>query len=130
MHCQLSRSSEPWKCTVSLNFHSSRSSTKKPVTIQFGDVITDRSEVEERIRRAQRAVLSPNIDHARFLGGSENECPQAELTFTSDSVQVEISDRNLTNLSFFDLPGTFFRFIAVLLLTPPQRFDCQCRNRK
>ncbi|KAF9650942.1 hypothetical protein BDM02DRAFT_1001795 [Thelephora ganbajun] len=106
MHCRLSQSSEPWKCAISLNFHSSRSVTSKnAVTIQFGGTITDRSQVEERVRRAQRAVLSPNTDHALFLDKPEEECPPAELTFTSDYVQIEISDRNLTNLSFFDLPG-------------------------
>jgi hypothetical protein len=80
-----------------LNFLPSQSAkSKKAITIQFG---------EERIRRAQRAVLSPNTDHALFLDKPEDECPPAELTFTSDFVQIEISDRNLTNLSFFDLPG-------------------------
>lgn len=31
--------------------------------------------------------------------------PPAELPFTLDYVGIEISDRNMTNLSFFDLPG-------------------------
>ena len=110
MHCRMSRSDGPWSCTVSLNFLSSRSTTsKKAITIQFGDVIADPSQAEERIRRAQRAVLSPDTDPTRFLDGPEDECPPPELTFTSDSIQIEISDRNLTNLSFFDLPGMFLR---------------------
>lgn len=135
IHCRLSQSSdEPWKCTISLNFLSSRSATSKKatprkavskgdtskgdaskgaVTVQFGDIITDRAQVEERIRRAQRAVLSPNVDHTLFLDKPEEECPPAELTFTSDYVQIEISDCNLTNLSFFDLPGAFFYFTHV-----------------
>lgn len=115
MHCRLSQSSEPWRCTISLNFLSSPSvkskrsaKPKKAVTVQFGEYITDPSLVEERIRRAQRAVLSPNTDHSLFLDKPEEECPPAELNFTWDYVQIEISDSNLTNLSFFDLPGTFF----------------------
>lgn len=101
-----------------MNFLSSRSATsKKAVTIQFGDVITDPSQTEERILRAQRAVLSPNTDHTRFLYGPEDESPPPELTFTSDSIQIEISDRNLTNLSFFDLPGVFLRSTIVQKLT-------------
>ena len=119
MHCRLSRSDEPWRCTVSLNFHSSPSAaSKKAVTIQFGDVITDPSQAEERIRRAQRAVLSPNTDHSHFLDTPEDECPSPELTFTADSIQIEISDRNLTNLSFFDLPGMFLRSTVVQQLMP------------
>ena len=114
MHCRLSRSDEPWKCKVSLNFHSSQpASSKKAVTIQFGDVVTDPSQLEERIRRGQCAILSPNTDPARFLDKPEDECPPAELTFTTDSVQIEISDCNLTNLSFFDLPGTLFNSTVV-----------------
>lgn len=116
MHCRLSRSDEPWKCTVSLDFNSRRSTkSKKPVTVQFGEVITDRSQVEERIRRAQLAVLSPKTDHTRFLDTPEEKCPPTELTFTSDSVQIEISDRSLTNLSFFDLPGMMCHFIVTVV---------------
>ena len=118
MHCRLSRSDKPWRCTVSLNFLSSRSATSnKAVTIQFGDVVTDPSLAEERIRRAQHAILSPNTDHTRFLYAPEDECPPPELTFTSDSIQIEISDRNLTNLSFFDLPGMLFRSAIIQQLT-------------
>ena len=106
MHCRLSQSTEPWKCLISLTFLPSRSKTsKKAVTVQFGGAITDQSQVGERIRRAQRAVLSPNTDHTFFLDKPEEEWPPAELPFTSDYVGIEISDQNLTNLSFFDLPG-------------------------
>lgn len=63
-------------------------------------VITDRFQVEERLRRAQRAVLSPNTNPNDFLDTPEDECPPAELSFTSDYVEIEISDRDLTNLSF------------------------------
>ena len=106
MYCRLSKSSEPWKCTVSLNFSASRpKKSKKAIIVQFGEVITDRSKVEERIRRAQRALLSPGTDYTLFLNKPEVKCPPTELTFTADSVQIEISDPTLTNLSFFDLPG-------------------------
>jgi hypothetical protein len=129
MHCRLSQSDEPWKCVISLNFLSPRSikskkaklkeaASKGAVTVQFGEIITDRTQVEERIRRAQRAVLSPGLDHTLFLEKPEEECPPAELTFTSDYVQIEISDHSLTNLSFFDLPGTLFHFTLVPWLTP------------
>ena len=101
-----------------MNFLSSRSATSKGVPVQFGDVIKDPSQAEERIRRAQRAILSPNTDHTRFLNTPEDESPPTELSFTSDSIQIEISDRNLTNLSFFDLPGTSLRYAIIQQLTP------------
>ena len=106
MHCRLLQSTDPWKCVISLTFLPSRFTVSKTaVTVQFGDVITDRTQVEERIRRAQRAVLSPTNDHTFFLDKPEEEWPPAKLPFTSDYVEIEISDGNLTNLSFFDLPG-------------------------
>jgi len=95
--------------------------TGEAETVQFREVITDRSQVEERIRREQCAVLSPNTDPVRFLDTPEDKCPPVELTFTSDSVQIEISDRNLTNLSFFDLPGMLLDSAAVQRLTPIMR---------
>ena len=79
-----------------------------PTFSSGGGGITDRFQVEEQLRRAQRAVLSPNTSPDRFLDTPEDECPPAELSFTSDYVEIEISDRDLTNLSFFDLPGTSF----------------------
>jgi hypothetical protein len=106
MHCRLSQSTEPWKCRISLTF---LTRSKTAVTVQFGDVIRDQSQVGERIRRAQRAVLSPNADHIFFLDKPEEEWPPAELLFTLDYVGIEISDHNLTNLSFFDLPGILSR---------------------
>lgn len=106
MHCRLLQSTEPWKCVISLTFLPSRfTASKTAVTVQFGDAITDRTQVGERIRRAQRAVLSPTADHTFFLDKPEEEWPPAELPFTSDYVEIEVSDENLTNLSFFDLPG-------------------------
>lgn len=101
-----------------MNFSSSSSTTsKKAVIIQFGGDVTDPSQAEERIRRAQRAILSPNTDPARFLDTPEDDSPPPELSFTSDSIQIEISDRNLTNLSFFDLPGMFLHSAIVQQLT-------------
>lgn len=118
MYCRMSESNGPWECTVSLDFSASRSAKSKAAIVQFGESITDQSQLEERIRRAQRAVLSPNTDYTLFLNKPEEECPPSELTFTPDSVQIEISDSNLTNLSFFDLPGTFIQFALIPLLTP------------
>ena len=113
MQCRLSRSDEPWKCIISLDFSASRSAvSKEAATVRFAE-ITDPSQLEEWIRRAQRAVLSPNTDHNVFKK-PEEKFPPAELTFTADSVQIEISDCDLTNLSFFDLPGTYFCFGSVL----------------
>ena len=74
--------------------------------ITFGSVITDKSHVEERIRRAQRAILNPSTSHETFLSGPDRD-PDAktELSFSKNCVCLELSGPDLTDLSFCDLPG-------------------------
>jgi hypothetical protein len=76
--------------------------------ISFGPPITDKVDVEDRIRRAQRAILNPNIESDKFLYDSEldDQSPEeAELSFSQNSVSLEISGKDLADLSFVDLPG-------------------------
>ena len=74
--------------------------------ILFGPVIRDKKLVEERIRRAQRAILCPSIDPETFLTGPDEDSSSRELTFSKNCVSLEISGPELTDLSFCDLPGT------------------------
>ena len=74
----------------------------------FGPVITDKKEVEERIRRAQRAILNPSISHGTFLLGPDREPDIPELSFSKNCVCLELTGPDLTDLSFCDLPGTHF----------------------
>ena len=76
--------------------------------IPFGAVITDKSHVEERIRRAQRAILNPSISHEAFLSGPDGEPDEKELSFSKNCVCLELSGPDLTDLSFCDLPGMCF----------------------
>ena len=87
--------------------------------IPFGSVITDKREVEERIRRAQRAILCPSQTPGTFLTGPDKDPDHSrELTFSKNCVSLEMSGPNLTDLSFCDLPG-----VNVLSL-PPFVFRC------
>ena len=73
----------------------------------FGDVITDKKDVEERIRRAQRAILNPSVKPNTFLLGPDGESDEKpELSFSKNCVCLELSGPDLTDLSFCDLPGT------------------------
>lgn len=66
----------------------------------------DKGEVEERIRRAQRAILSPSIRPEAFLSGPDGEPDDGpELSFSKNCVCLELSGPDLTDLSFCDLPG-------------------------
>ena len=73
--------------------------------IPFGPVIKDKRLVEERIRRAQRAVLCPSKHPDVFLSGLDEDTERRDLTFSKNCVSLEISGPELTDLSFCDLPG-------------------------
>jgi len=76
--------------------------------VPFGSPITDKAEVEDRIRRAQRAILNPNVNPEEFLYDSElddEKHAEAELSFSQNSVSLEISGKDVADLSFVDLPG-------------------------
>ncbi|KAG5634396.1 hypothetical protein H0H81_002114 [Sphagnurus paluster] len=98
------RSTEPWKCSVFLRILESG----KMQSEKFGDVITDRSFVEERIKRAQWAILNPTVRNAKgvthFLAGDDHGS-SLELSFSKNYVSLQISGPDVADLSFCDLPG-------------------------
>lgn len=105
--CKLSHSEDAWKCLVKL--HITTGPSGQPcdvVTIPFGPPITDKADVEDRIRRAQRAILNPGINAQKFLHELEDQtAEQAELSFSKNCVSLEISGKDVADLSFVDLPG-------------------------
>jgi hypothetical protein len=76
----------------------------------FGEPITNKALVEERIRRAQRAILNPSTPPGYFLEGDEEDSARRELTFSKNCVCLEISGRDVADLSFVDLPGKAVSF--------------------
>ncbi|GLB38018.1 putative TRAFAC class dynamin-like GTPase superfamily, dynamin Fzo YdjA family protein [Lyophyllum shimeji] len=100
--CRLARSSDAWKCTVSLRIFEDGKVRNEP----FGDVINKKSEVEERIKRAQWAILNPSLRETKgakhFLTGDHHGI---ELSFSSNCVSLQISGPDVADLSFCDLPG-------------------------
>lgn len=71
----------------------------------FGEVIYDKAEVEERIRRAQRAILNPSTPYLQFLENEDVDPTTREVTFSSNRVCLQISGSDVADLSFVDLPG-------------------------
>jgi hypothetical protein len=108
--CKLSYSTDKWKCVVSLRFLTDAKGQNlgQAKTVPFGDPILDKSEVEERIRRAQRAILNPSVEPHHFLDGPDVDHPQRQLTFSSNCVSLQISGSEVADLSFVDLPGNAF----------------------
>jgi hypothetical protein len=60
----------------------------------------------EKIGRAQIAILHPEKDSSEFVGATFFE--RIGGGFSSDSIVVDISGPDVTNLSFIDLPGTLY----------------------
>uniref|UniRef100_A0A0W0FU61 P-loop containing nucleoside triphosphate hydrolase protein n=1 Tax=Moniliophthora roreri TaxID=221103 RepID=A0A0W0FU61_MONRR len=106
--CRLKNSNEPWRCKVSLNILTDRSGQTlgQPEIKVFGDVIFRKEDVEERIRRAQRAILNPHIPPQRFLDNDEDAIGNLKASsFSMNCVALEIVGRDVADLSFVDLPG-------------------------
>ncbi|KAG8755211.1 hypothetical protein FRC14_004253 [Serendipita sp. 396] len=98
IECRLSRVDREWSCEVYLLI------ARELREVKFGDVIKDKRDVEDRIRRAQLAVLNPSKDPLKVLDGTA-AMGSNELSFSTDVVSVRISGRNVDDLSFVDLPG-------------------------
>lgn len=90
---------------MKLHFSTNASGVPIPVKIvPFGGPITSKSLVEDRIRRAQRAILNPSNDPKKYLH-QDDISDENEVSFSKNYVSLEISGPELTDLSFVDLPG-------------------------
>ncbi|PPR05457.1 hypothetical protein CVT24_008226 [Panaeolus cyanescens] len=105
--CRLMRADGPWQCVVSLQFitDSNNAPLGQARNELFGPTIRDKSEVEVRIRRAQRALLNPNKPVKSFLNGDEDDGDTDALSFSKNYVSLQISGPDVADLSFVDLPG-------------------------
>lgn len=93
----------------------------------FGGVIHNKEEVEERIRRAQRAILNPSTALRDFLDGHDEDPPERELSFSKNCVCLEISGPDVADLSFVDLPGESNVFTIIFNCSRrSERSDCKC----
>lgn len=105
------RSDAPWQCIVSLRITTDAAGHPlgQARTEKFGDTIFDKAQVEERIRRAQRAILNPRIPAQTFLTLPESD-KKADLDFSVNCITLHISGPDVADLSFCDLPGMLFIF--------------------
>jgi hypothetical protein len=92
---------------LQLNTASDGSRLASPQKIPFGQPITEKSEVTERIKRAQRAILNPLTSPDAFLSGAISGANVAnELSFSANRIVLDISGSDLADLNFIDLPGS------------------------
>ncbi|KAJ7809004.1 P-loop containing nucleoside triphosphate hydrolase protein [Mycena olivaceomarginata] len=103
--CRLSCSEGPWTCIVELRYIRDQNGQFLGQTrsVVFGNPIFDKAEVEDRIRRAQRAILCPSKAAQTFL--TDNDSGPTEISFSTNYISLQISGPEIADLSFVDLPG-------------------------
>jgi hypothetical protein len=85
--------------------------------VAFGEAILNKSEVTDRIWRAQTAILNPSTNATHYLSAPLGESNEREVSFSSNSVCLHITGKEVEDLSFVDLPGDDNSRIARNLLT-------------
>ncbi|KAJ7581757.1 P-loop containing nucleoside triphosphate hydrolase protein [Mycena floridula] len=106
-------SSDTWSCNISLRIdHDRHGQAITPVIKPFGpSALTDKSEVEIWLRRAQAAILCPHLSEDTFYTKSREALQELTRTdsdmlpFCQNVVQVNLKDSEMTDLTFVDLPG-------------------------
>ena len=107
--CHLSSSSESWSARVSIRLTVDKYGNpfERPTAPQFGDIITSKFDVEERIRRAQLAILNPGTPADDFLTVDLPFSQTNESRFSKNSIILDISGPGVDDLAFVDLPGAY-----------------------
>jgi hypothetical protein len=77
----------------------------QPEDVAFA-VINDPNKLEDTIRRAQSAIISPWSEPKDFLDRTKDHLiPALRCSFSPNVVCISISQPDLPALSFYDLPG-------------------------
>ncbi|KAH0834801.1 P-loop containing nucleoside triphosphate hydrolase protein [Lanmaoa asiatica] len=111
MECTMSSNATTWSCTIKLRFDydSSGHSASQSKEVAFGSTITNKNEVDVWLRRAQAAILNPDLAPERFhrmnIQDLRNFTSTNSLKFSRNVVSIFIEDPSATDLSFVDLPG-------------------------
>lgn len=105
--CHLSFSDDPWCARVSIRLVVDRHGNPigRPTIQRFGEPITSKLDIEERIKRAQLAILNPSTQADEFLKVALPFSPTNESRFSKNSIILEISGPKVDDLAFVDLPG-------------------------
>ena len=89
----------------------------------FGNTITDPSEVEPALRRAQLAALVSNLSLSEIVTATDEklemwmqEAITSGSSFTRVTVCVDIRGPEVTDLVFIDLPGNLAKCTVTLSL--------------
>ncbi|KZV84495.1 P-loop containing nucleoside triphosphate hydrolase protein [Exidia glandulosa HHB12029] len=95
-------------CIVALRFieHEDGTAINPVRNVPFGAVMLDKAEVEQRLRRAQLAILQPSKNSNEYLDMSDDELSDVEQSgFSRNYISLQITGPDVPDLSFVDLPG-------------------------
>ncbi|TDL15309.1 P-loop containing nucleoside triphosphate hydrolase protein [Rickenella mellea] len=115
MECNMNETTGDWKCKISLRFvYENDVALAAPRVVDFGSPITDKSEVELALRRAQAAILNQHRPPQSFLERdidelnyyrTEEAFEEGTQKFSLNTVRIDIYDPDCAPLTFVDLPG-------------------------
>ena len=126
MECRISSTADPeaaWCCRISIRweFDADGNRLDDIRKVPFGPSLTDMEEVEDMLRKAQAAVLSPHLPIESFLSevcytdqahvdasmsGKGSACMHnGALSFSRNVICVDVFGPDLVDLCFVDLPG-------------------------
>ncbi len=105
--CRLSSSEGIWRAQVSIRLVVDKHGNplQRPKLQPFGDIITSKTGVEERIKRAQLAIINPSTAADDFLTVHLPFSETNESRFSRNSIILDISGPGVDDLAFVDLPG-------------------------
>ncbi|KAG8987401.1 hypothetical protein FRB90_003367, partial [Tulasnella sp. 427] len=105
MECRL-QYGEVWSCEISLRFHVDRTGRALATVrnVPFGPKLYNAEDVEKMLRRAQRAILRPELDPTLFIDDSDLHVFGVPLTFSGNCVCIQVTGPKVPDLYFYDLP--------------------------
>lgn len=115
MELRLASSTSPWSCQLSIRLEYDPDGKPKNEVheVLFGDVFYDKEKVEPMLRRAQAAVLHPDVPVGQVLTAPMEDIQKGHvggaksLKFSRNAVCLDLAGPELTDLSFIDLPGAY-----------------------
>lgn len=119
----MSQAGPSWSCQISIQWEYERDGTRSQQIreVPFGPCMTEKTDVELTLRRAQAAVLNPDGDTESFLSMPATELGQVrttQLNYSKTTICIRLSAPTLTDLVLIDLPGRhnlFCKYSSVLM---------------
>ncbi|KAI0324475.1 hypothetical protein GY45DRAFT_1340756 [Cubamyces sp. BRFM 1775] len=102
MECRLSHSPDAWTCQIKIRYEYEENDKQldEVAEVDFGPLITEKTHVEDMLRRAQATILRPDLNSATTLTSETgHQLPgKKPLKFSKDVICVELAGPDLADL--------------------------------